>query len=140
MILILVKSNFLVLGIANRGILFYDYVTGKCLLKQRQKDIEFCKCSSNGKQIASKTSKKSIYISDIVRGHAIKVLKYQVEKDEEDEDEIRFKSELIKIREKIFLLYEYGNFIYILDIVSAKIVKRNISNIKLNSTMSFFAS
>ena len=33
------------------------------------------------------------------------------------------------------LLYEYGSYIYILDIISAKIVKRNISDIKLKSAM-----
>ena len=52
------QSNFLVLGVAGIGILFYDYVSGKCLLKQRQEDIKFCKCSLNGKQIASKASQK----------------------------------------------------------------------------------
>ena len=120
------QPSFLILGVKNRGILFYDYVTGKCLLKQRQKDIEFCKSSSNGKQIASKTSKKFICISDIVRGHAIKALKYQGESDL-SESSIKF--------EKDLLLYEYGSYIYTLDIIGAKIVERNISDIKLKSTM-----
>ena len=128
------QPNFFVLGIKTRGLLFYDYVTGKCLLKQSPKNIGFFKCNSNGNQIASKASQNLIHISDIVRGHAIKALKYQDEKDE-GMDKVDPNLNSLKFGEDL-LLYEYGNSIHILDIVSAKIIKRNISNMKLNSTTS----
>ena len=126
------QPNFFVLGIKNRGILFYDYGTGKCLLKQSPKNIGFFKCNSNGNQIASKVSRNFIRISDIVRGHAIKALKYQDETDEYKGEGPNINS--LKFGEDL-LLYDHHNFIYILDIVSAKIVKRDISDIELKSAM-----
>ena len=120
------QPNFFVLGVKRSGVFFYDYVTGKCLLKQNQKGIEFCKCNLNGKQIASKASYDHIHISDIVRGHTIKALKYQDENDL-SESSIKFEEDL--------LLYKYGSFIYFLDTISAKTVKKIIYNITPNRAM-----
>ena len=128
------QPNFFVLGVENRGILLYNYVTGMCILKQRQQNINLCKCNSNGKQIASKEFKELVCISDIVRGHTIKALKYQDENHKYENTRNSIPSSL-KF-EGDLLLYGYGSFFYIFDIASVKAFKRSLDDITQNDTMS----
>ena len=119
--------NLIVFGVKDRGTSFYESATGRNILKQRQKDIEICKLSSNEKQIASVLKTKGsfnkpwgnqsevlIQVSDVIRGHSIKVLEDQV-------FEEYLKSSSLKFEEDRLLCADYYS-IYIFDTISANTV------------------
>ena len=105
------QLDFFAFVVINVGIVIYDSVTGKQVLKRRQeKDVKF---NSNGKQMVSSLYGDSdlFYISDVVRGHTIKVLEYQEKNKRSFQSSLKFEEDILQ--------YARDDFIYIIDIVSA---------------------
>ena len=125
---ILISLISLYLELEILGILVFNSTTGKSLWKfQREKEINFCKFNSNGKQIASEINHKSISVSDSIRGHAIKVLEYPGSGRYLSSDSLKFEEDL--------LLYMIDGYIYILDTNNTKTVIKIKTDIKIPSTM-----
>ena len=107
--------------------MIFNSATGKRVSKQRHKEIKFCKFNSNGRQVASNIEYTSIYVSDSIRGHTIKVLKFQEYKNSLDWSSLKFEKDLVQ--------YVRDDFIEILDTTSTRTAIKVGSAIQLKNAM-----
>ena len=136
------RYNIFAFGVEFRGFLLYQSTTGERLRNQRQRGIESCKISSNGKQIACKSKGRVEYvyssktrkfemeqevviqISDVVRGHSTKVLKYLLP--DSNLGSLKFEGDLLS--------YMRDNCVHILDTTGTKAVSETKCDTKTEET------